>query len=163
MFKKKLELVFIFIALSAILFMAKNYYDEYQFKHNPIAQELLDRIYDKEREILTLMQQNYGYKVAFPIEVTDKIPSNLYGVTSSDSKGNIKILLNKKRFKESMDYIVESVLPHEYAHALIFKQGKYRGSDGHSKAWQESCVKLGGVGCAKYVNSNDVIMGKLPF
>ncbi len=35
--------------------------------------------------------------------------------------------------------------------------------DGHSKEWQEACEKLGGIKCEQYVNSHDVVMGKLPF
>ena len=78
--------------------------------------------------------------------------------------GEIRIYLNKKVMQESMDYMVDSVIAHEYAHALIFKLGmRDVEKDGHSKEWQIACEKLGSSKCEQYVNSHDVVMGKLPF
>ena len=93
--------------------------------------------------------------------VTDKFKGRLYGLTVYND-GDVKIYLNKKVMQESFEYILESVIAHEYAHALMFKLGHFSG-DGHSKEWQDTCVKLGGVGCMRYVDRDDVIMGKLPF
>ena len=78
--------------------------------------------------------------------------------------GEVSIYLNKKVMQESIDYMVDSVIAHEYAHALMFKLGHIsKNTDGHSAQWREACVKLGGVNCGKYVSKEDVIMGKLPF
>ncbi|MCF6339896.1 MAG: hypothetical protein L3J10_03945 [Sulfurimonas sp.] len=66
--------------------------------------------------------------------------------------------------KESKEYILDSVLAHEYAHALMFQQGYFQtGNDDHSPLWQQTCINLGGVNCEQYVNNHDIIMGKLPF
>lgn len=163
MFYKKLEYTFIFLIISALIFLAKNYYDDYQFKHNDIPNEYKIRIAEKENEILTLMQKNYGIVYKVPLIVTDKFKGRLYGLTVYKD-GDVKIYLNKNVMQESIDYMVDSVIAHEYAHALMFRLGHFpRAKEGHSKVWQEACIKLGGLGCAQYVNAKDVIMGKLPF
>jgi len=161
LFVKKLEYTFILLIIFALLYLAKNYYDDYQFKHNDIPHSYKQRIVQKEKEVLQLMQKQYGFVYKVPLIVTDKFKGRLYGLTVYQN-GDVKIYLNKKVMQESFDYIVDSVIAHEYAHALMFKLGNFSG-DGHSKEWQEACVKLGGVGCMQYVDRNDVIMGKLPF
>ena len=109
------------------------------------------------------MQKSYGYAYKFPLIITDKFKGRLYGLTSFEN-GEIKIYLNKKVMQESMDYMVNSVLAHEYAHALLFKQGYFHTKDdGHSKLWQQTCVKLGGTDCQQYVDQQEVIMAKMPF
>lgn len=109
------------------------------------------------------MQKNFGFVYKVPLIVTDKFKGRLYGLTVYKD-GDVSIYLNKKVMQESIDYIIDSVIAHEYAHALMFRLGRFsRSSDGHSKEWQNACINLGGVGCAQYVNRKDVIMGKLPF
>jgi len=163
MFKKKLELIFLSVIGIAITILAYNYYNNYIYKHNSISKEYKLLISNKEREVLQLMQKHYGFSFKVPLIITDKFKGRLYGLTSYDN-GEIKIYLNKKVMQESMDYMVESVIAHEYAHALMFKLGHLHTKDkGHSKKWQQTCVNLGGVHCKQYVNRNDVIMGKIPF
>jgi predicted SprT family Zn-dependent metalloprotease len=95
--------------------------------------------------------------------VTDKFKGRLYGLTSYEN-GKIKIYLNKKVMQESMDYMVESVIAHEYAHAIMFKLGHIHNSDdGHSREWEETCQKLGGKDCQRYVDQKEIIMSKMPF
>ena len=162
MFRKKLEYAFITIivlALSAFIF---NIYNSYTFKNNPLPQSYMDRIDAKEQEILSNMQNNFGFVYKFPIIITDKIPGRLYGL-SSHKDGDIKIYLNKKVMKESMDYIITDVVAHEYAHALLFKLKRYDHKDGHSKLWQQTCTKLGGQNCKRYVDTQEIIMSKIPF
>ncbi len=63
-----------------------------------------------------------------------------------------------------MEYMLDSVIAHEYAHALMFKLGYIHSkNDGHSLKWKQACVNLGGVNCGQYVNSRDVVIGKIPF
>jgi len=45
----------------------------------------------------------------------------------------------------------------------MFKLGHHPKDDGHSMEWKEACVNLGGVNCERYINSRDVVMGKMPF
>lgn len=109
------------------------------------------------------MQDNFGMRYKFPLIITDKIPGKLYGLTSYKN-GKIKIFLNKKVMQESMSYIISDVIPHEYAHALLFKLGKYSHmQEGHSKLWQDTCKKLGGKDCKQYVNQKEIILSKMPF
>ena len=164
MITKKIQIIFMFISFIAVLFLVRNWYSSYSFKKNPISQKYQQAITQEEQRVLSNMQKNLGFKYKVPIIITDKIPGKIYGVTSLDEDGSIKIYINKKVMKESMDYIISNVIAHEYAHALLFKSGDYKKiKDGHSKLWQKTCMKLGGEKCQKYVNSHDVIMGKLPF
>ena len=163
MFQKKLEYSFILLVIFALIYLAKNYYDSYQFKHNEIPHEYKTRIIEKEKEVLSLMQKHYGFAYKVPLIVTDKFKGRLYGL-SVYKDGEVSIYLNKKVMQESIDYIIDSVIAHEYAHALMFKLGYFsKNGDGHSSRWREACVKLGGVNCEQYVSREDVIMGKLPF
>jgi SprT protein len=163
MFKKKLELTFISIILLAISFLGFNYYDAYTFKNNELSEEYQNRISLKVKEVLQNMQDNYGYVIDVQLIITDKFQGRLYGLTSYEN-GEIKIYLNKKVMQESMDYMIESVIAHEYAHALMFAQGNiHTKSDGHSQQWQRTCVKLGGKDCQQYVDQQEIIMSKMPF
>lgn len=163
MFKKKLEITFLSVIVVAILVLTKNYYDSYVFKHSDISDHYKQLILDKEQEILQLMHQHYGFTFKVPLIVTDKFKGKLYGLTSYKN-GKIKIYLNKNVMQESMDYMLDTVIAHEYAHALMFKTGEIRpNGDGHSSIWQQTCTNLGGINCEKYVNRSDVIMGKMPF
>ena len=163
MFTKKLEIVFIGIILTALLFLGNNYYSSYSFKNNDLPESYKQRILDKEQEVLLNMQRSYGYAFKFPLIITDKFKGRLYGLTSYENR-EIKIYLNKKVMQESMDYMVDSVVAHEYAHALLFKQGHlHTKDDGHSKLWQETCTKLGGVDCQQYVDQQEIVMAKMPF
>lgn len=120
-------------------------------------------IKSKEQDVLNHMQQNFGFRYKFPLIITDKIPGRLYGLTSYEN-GHITIYLNKKAMQESLDYILSDVIAHEYAHALLFKLHKSSNeNDGHSKLWQDTCKKLGGKDCRRYVNQHEIIMSKLPF
>ncbi|MGB6019324.1 MAG: SprT-like domain-containing protein [Sulfurimonadaceae bacterium] len=162
MFKKRLEAFFVVVILVSLAVLGKNYYDSYTFKHSAIPQEYEQRITAKDQEVLRRMQQHYGYRVEFPLIITDKFKGRLYGLTTY-TDGQIKIYLNKKVMRESIDYMVESVIAHEYAHALLFNQGHVDAGDGHSVLWQETCRNLGGKNCRQYVDSQEVVMRKLAF
>jgi len=163
MFKKKLEVIFLSIITIAILILAKNFYDSYSYKHNDISESYKQLISNKEQEVLKLMKYHYGFSFKVPLIVTDEFKGRLYGLTSYDN-GDIKIYLNKKVMRESMEYIVDSVIAHEYAHALIFKlEYIHSKDDGHSAKWLQACINLGGVNCQQYVDSRDVVIGKMLF
>lgn len=163
MFKKKLEFIFIAIIVIAVGILGYNYYKSYSFKNSDIPLRYKQMIDTKEQEVLQNMQKHYGFKFKVPLIVTDKFKGKLYGLTSYRD-GKVTIYLNKKVMKESMEYMVESVIAHEYAHALMFKQGHLKESnEGHSKKWQISCVKLGGKDCQQYVDREEIIMSKMPF
>lgn len=163
MFSKKLELFFLAVIITAGVFLGLNYYRSYSFKHNPLPKEYLQRIANKEQDVLAHMQKNFGFTVKFPIIITDKIPGRLYGLTSYEN-GHITIFLNRKVMQESIDYIIDSVIPHEYAHALLFYLHKNSNEKaGHSKLWQQTCQKLGGKDCRQYVDQQEIVLSKLPF
>mgnify|MGYP002641834120 CR=1 FL=1 len=163
MFVKKLEFVFITVIILALTLLSFNAYKDYSFKHDAIPQSFKQRITEKEKDVLLHMRENFGFVFQVPLIVTDKFTSRLYGLTSYQN-GDIKIYLNKKVMRESMDYMIDSVIAHEYAHALLFRLNRHTvKADGHSDEWKQTCIKLGGVDCRKYVNQHEVIMAKMPF
>ena len=163
MINKKLELLFLTIIIFALSMLGYNFYRSYSFKHNPLAKPYLERISKKEQDVLSRMQKNFGFQVEFPIIITDKIPGRLYGLTSYEN-GHIKIYLNKKVMQESMNYMIENVIAHEYAHALLFyTHNNSNANNGHSELWRETCQKLGGKDCRQYVNQQEIVLSKLPF
>jgi len=163
MFKKKLEFIFLAVIVLAILVLVSNYKKTSDFKNNPLPQSYVEKIKSKEQEVLQHMQKNFGFAYRFPLIITDKIPGKLYGLTSYKN-GIIKIYLNKKVMQESFPYIIDSVIAHEYAHALLFKLNRNTSEKaGHSNEWQQTCVKLGGKDCQQYVDQKEIIMSKIPF
>jgi len=161
--QKQIGIFFLFVAIAAFSFVGYNYYRTYQFFHSPLSRSMMARIDSKEKEILSLMQKNFNESISFPVIVTDKIAGRLYGLTSYND-GKIVIYLNKKVMLESLDYIIDSVLPHEYAHAYLFYKNDFSNEkDGHSQRWVNTCKLLGGTDCHQYVNQHEVIMGKIPF
>ncbi|QOP40776.1 SprT-like domain-containing protein [Sulfurimonas marina] len=161
--KKSLEKIFIFMIVFFGAILAYNAYSSYAFKHNPLPQSYVDAIGNKQSEVLRKMQKNYGFVYKFPLIVTDKIKGNLYGVTTYEN-GQIKIYLNKNVMQESFKYMVDEVIPHEYAHALLMQKGYLNETKkGHSARWENVCINLGGKECRQYVNHEEIINGKLPF
>lgn len=123
----------------------------------------MQRIYDKERVLKIKAKQYYNISSSIPILISDKMPSKLYGAATYDTNKKTVIYLNKKQFQESSDYMIENVLPHEYAHAVMFKLGFLtKKNGGHTLKWQQICRNLGGVKCDRFVNHEDILIGKLP-
>jgi hypothetical protein len=163
MFKKKLEFTFLTVIALSLTILINNHYKTSNFKNNPLPQSYVQQIEAKEKNILQYMQKNFGCTCRFPIIITDKIPGKLYGLTSYEN-GSIKIYLNKKVMQESFQYILDSVIAHEYAHALLFKLQKATDEKaGHSKEWKQTCTLLGGKDCQQYVNQKEIIISKMPF
>lgn len=162
MLNKKLEFIFLGMIVFALAILTNNYYSTKKFKENPISDEYKELITKKEQEILTNMETQYGFSFKVPLIITDKFKNRLYGATVYKD-GDIKIYLNKNVMQESMDYILASVIAHEYAHALMLRQTIVSTDDAHSAQWQDTCIKLGGLNCEKYVNTQEVVMGKMPF
>jgi predicted SprT family Zn-dependent metalloprotease len=161
--KQRLTGLFVFLVLGASAFMLYNWYADYRFNTSPLPPHYLNAIDQKKREVMANVFRHYGLRLDVPMIVSDKMKGRLYGLTAYNGR-DIVIYLNKKRMKESFDYMVDDVIAHEYAHALMFATGSFeRHGDGHSPRWLKMCQKLGGHNCAQYVNGDDIVMGKLPF
>ena len=161
--KAELEKIFIGVIVVAILGLVYNFYQSAQFKNNPIPLEIQHKIDTKVAAVEQLITTRFGSDFRAPVIISDELPSRLYGVTTYEKRGRIKIYLNKKRMRESLEYILDDVIPHEYAHAMMFHTGGYKRDEGHGKRWQKVCEMLEGKRCHRYVNHQDIISGKLPF
>jgi len=148
------------VVLSAIL-LAYTMISTYNFKHSPLSVNIKNQIKQKEYEILNNIKRVYGINAKIPIIISKKMKNRLYGLCSLDKNNKIKIYLNKNMFQESKDYMIDDVLPHEYAHAMMFIFGKTTNiNGGHTKQWQQICKNIGGIRCERFVDSNDIIISK---
>ena len=154
--------IFIAVTLLSIIGIFYLRYQDNKFFNNPLSAEVLYKIDKKTFQIQSMIYKKFGNKIQIPIIPTDDIPDNLYGLTTSDRLGNIKILLNKNRFKENEEYMIDYVLPHEYAHGMMFFYGDYTEQNGgHTKKWQNFCLAIGGKKCERYVNHYDILLQKV--
>ena len=165
MFIQRLRLFFFLLTIFASLFLIYTWYENHQFKNNPLNENIINQIKQKELELQRLAFIKYGVKRKIPIKISNKMPSRLFGATTTDKRGNIVIFLNKKRFQESVSYMIDDVLPHEYAHALMFVFKDFSDENGgHSLRWENICKNLNGLRCNRFVNNHDVISNKInPF
>ncbi len=139
-------------------------FNNHKFKNNPLSFDIQKKIYDKKQHLRNLAYRKYGVKADFPVLISDKMPDNLFGLAVYTKKKEIKIVLNKKRFQESVEYMIDYVLPHEYAHAMMFHFKDFSSENGgHTLKWQKICLDLEGKKCDRYVKHKDVIYGKVPF
>ena len=159
---KKLEKFFILAIFIPIIYLGNSWYQSKVFKNSPLKQSVQERISKRENEVRFLMQEKFDFRGNIPLIVSDEFDSHLYGLTSY-KEGKITVYLNKKRFKESEDYMIEEVIPHEYAHAMVFVLGERGTEDGHTVLWQKICKKLDGKHCERYVDGEEIIRQKLPF
>ncbi|HIC44101.1 MAG TPA: sprT domain-containing protein [Sulfurimonas sp.] len=144
----------------AMLYLLFNWYDKKYFKQNPISAKIQERVFKAEQKVLALIYNKFHIQRHIPLIISDEFHSNLYGLTSYKDK-NIKIYLNKKRFKESENYMIEEVIPHEYAHAMVFLLGEKAPGDGHTALWQKICLELEGKECIQYVDNETIIREKM--
>lgn len=161
MFIKKLKLFFLIITVLGTFILLWSWIDSYKFKNNPLDKKITYQIEQKQNYLQSLSYKKFKIDRKFPVIISDKMPSKLFGAATLDEQGKIKIYLNKKRFKESSDYMLHHVLPHEYAHAIMFAIGDTTNiNGGHTLKWQKICLALEGLKCDRYVNHNDIIFGK---
>jgi SprT protein len=164
MFLQKLYRFFFFSVLISICLLLYNWYKDYEFDNNPISQELEQQIFLKKEQTRQLLQRHYNISLNVPIIVSDKLPSSLYGVAVFTNDEKILIYLNKKRFKESRVYMLDYVIPHEYAHAVMFHLKEFsKEQSGHSEKWESICKNLNGKKCDRFVDNHDIIIGKTGF
>lgn len=164
MFLKKLNLFFLTITILGSAFLLFSWYENYQFKNNPLDKNITEQVYKKHKYLEKLTYQKFGIKRKIPVKISDKMPSSLFGAATFSKDGKIEIFLNKKRFQESVEYMIEDVLPHEYAHALMFVNNDFTDKKGgHTLKWQKFCKSLNGLRCDRFVDHNDIIIGKTNF
>lgn len=159
-FTKRLEYLFVLVTLTALCYMGYNWYVQKNFEDNPLSERVQQRIQEAQQKVLEDIYTSFGLRVQIPLIVSKEFDSRLYGLTSYKD-GQIAIYLNKKRFKESETYMLEEVIPHEYAHAMHFILEGARKGDGHTQRWQEICRKLDGIRCERYVDNEDIVRQKM--
>ena len=164
MFVQQLKLYFLIITVVSTFFLGYRWYKDYEFNKNKLSTKLMQEVYYKQRILRSLAIKHYNIHQKIPIKISDKLPDNLFGAATLDKQNNIIIYLNKKRFQESSDYMIDDVLLHEYAHALMFVKGDIsQENGGHTLKWQKICQNLEGKKCDRFVNNKDIIIGKTGF
>jgi predicted SprT family Zn-dependent metalloprotease len=163
LFIEKLKTYFIIISIFSIIIISYNIYKDYIFDTHSLSKDIIKQIKNKKINIMYKIQQKYNKIFDVPIIFSSKINNNLYGLTTYQNN-KIQIILNKKRFKENKEYMIQDVLPHEYAHALMFKLNLFnQPNKGHSLKWQKICQDIGGIKCNRFVNYKDIITDKMKF
>jgi predicted SprT family Zn-dependent metalloprotease len=161
MFILQLKKYFFIVVIISSILLAYLFYQDYSFSKNPLNENYIKDIQAKHIQLKQLAYKHYKIKREFPVLISDQLGDNKFGITVLDTNRNIKIYLNKKRFKENNKYMIDDVLPHEYAHAIMFEKKHYqKHEDGHSKQWQNICKKLNGLRCDRFVNNKDILMEK---
>ncbi len=154
------KLLTLLTVICTILFVIVFYRDK-QFKNNPLPKSIIYQLEIKNNSIKKKIQEKYNITFNIPIIIEPHLPNNLFGLASY-KKGTIKIFLNKKRFQENATYMIDNVLPHEYAHALMFYFGDFsKKNGGHTLKWEQICKNIGGLKCNRFVNHNDILIEKL--
>ena len=161
-FSKKLYMIFFIITLISLLLLFYTWYKDYKFDNSPVSDEIKKRVTVKKQRILKIIHNKYKINFNIPLRISEKMDSRLFGATVYDSKTKkIEVYLNKKRFKENIDYMIDDVMPHEYAHALMFRLGEFSNENsGHTLRWQKVCLELEGKRCDRFVNHNDILIDK---
>lgn len=161
MFIKKLNIAFLLITIIASLALVYIWYKDFLFLKEPLPQDIQNKVAYKTTYLRNLSLKKFGVTQYIPVYISNKMKDKLFGMTTYSKDGSISIFLNKKRFKESVEYMIDSVLPHEYAHALMFVDGDFaRQNSGHTLKWQKICKALDGKRCDRFVDTNDIIIGK---
>lgn len=157
----KLQKLFMIITTSAIALLVYLWYEDYSFSKKPLNKEYQLKIYEKNEELKKLAFKHFKITKSFPIIISDEMKTNRFGMASYSYNSKIEIHLNKKRFKENVNYMIDDVLPHEYAHAIMFYFKDFsKENSGHTKRWQAICKKLNGKRCDRFVNHNDILIEK---
>lgn len=164
MFIHKLYYFFFALVIVSVFLLAYNWHKDYEFDTNPLSQKLEKQIFEKKQQTRQLLRANFGFDLDVPLIVSEKLPSSLFGAAVFTQDEKIIIYLNKKRFKESSDYMIHHVIPHEYAHAVMFYLKDFsKEQSGHSIKWQNICKKLNGIKCDRFVDTHDIIIEKTSF
>ncbi|MGA1933095.1 SprT-like domain-containing protein [Arcobacter sp. YIC-464] len=160
MFIKNLQKFFLFITISATALLVYLWYEDYTFLKKPLEEKYIQQLQQKHNELRYLTKLHFNITRTFPIIISDEMSDKRFGMAVYE-KGTIKIYLNKKRFQESSNYMINDVFPHEYAHAIMFHIGDFaKQNSGHTKKWQNICKKLNGLRCERFVNHNDILIEK---
>ncbi|MBT3281022.1 MAG: hypothetical protein HOF69_03915 [Campylobacteraceae bacterium] len=153
--------IFTIVIVLSIVLLGYISYNNNQFDGENLPIQIQTKLKEKEYHIRKLIIEKYNMDINIPIIISNKIPDNLFGLASYDNN-HIKIILNKNRFQESEEYMINYVLPHEYAHAMMFIFKDFTNENsGHSQRWQQICLELEGKKCDRFVKHNDIVMGKL--
>ena len=151
----------LFLTLSSLVLLGFVIYKDNSFKNNPLPKEITKELYLKNEQLKAKIRSVYKVNVDIPIIISDELPDNLFGMAAYKNK-KIAILLNKNRFQENKNYMIHNVLPHEYAHALMFYFGNFdKTNGGHTKRWEQICIKIGGIKCDRFVGHDDILIEKI--
>ena len=120
------------------------------------------QIIAKCREVVAKAKVLYPHLAAALDKV--QVRFDLKGSAAGQARGSaygtqasFKVRFNRDMLKrEAFDHVLNSTVPHEYAHIVCFMDRSL--GAGHDDGWARVCKNLGGTG--KRLHSEDVIFGK---
>lgn len=161
---KKMQRIFALVTLMALALLLANIYRSYHYNHSELEPAVQQALNSKANEMRRILKKRYHIHRPIAFVISPNLPARLYGMTQMGDDGKITVFINKKALRESKAYVLDDVIAHEFAHAAQFALGNMSNHNGgHDAQWQAICKNLHGKHCERYVNTQDVVMGKLPF
>ncbi len=129
------------------------------YPEQTLTQADIDRLNQKKQDLIQKTHTLYGfnYNVPLYIEETDK---RVWGAMLYSGGMPQKIVINKGYYLENPDYVVNFVLPHEWAHVvarLIYKTS----IRSHGEEWLAICKSLSEIRCDVRVQDEFVAEEKI--
>ena len=93
------------------------------YPEKELSQQDIDRIYNKKAELIIKTRRLYNIDFDLPLYI-ESINNRIWGAMLYSQGTPQKIVINKEYYLENPDYVINYVMPHEWAHVvsrLIYK------------------------------------------
>jgi SprT protein len=157
----KLTNIIVFMITISIIGIIYNTIKADRLKNSDLSPQIEARIKQKIAYLDQKAYEYYGIRLNIPIKLIDDVPQRIWGMMVYTEQGPQKIVVNRVQLKESPNYIIENVLPHEWAHAIERILHGTKDREGHGEAWLKICNQLSKNRCQRYVHTEKVATEKL--
>ena len=103
---RRINQLFFVVLLGALGLFLYNLYSDYLFENNPLSADIQHKIAQKKRVIIDRAFRHYGIHFDPPIIISDQMDAAMFGLAVYKRDGTIQVLLNKKRFRENVNYMI---------------------------------------------------------
>lgn len=143
------------LSLASVVFLLVLFF----YPEKKLTQSDINRIENKKQELIQKTKEIYGFYYDLPLFI-EPINKQIWGAMLYSGGRPKKIVINRDFYLENPDYVINSVMPHEWAHVvarLIYKKD----IKGHGKEWLSICKSLSNGQCARYVQDEFVVEEKI--